>query len=169
MTQDNMSKALDAVDSLAALVKALRHTTIDRSEYEALLCNQSDTYAEQVAHAMQTAFDDSPVALSYAERQEMVLDHAGKPARVFTQWDHDRNPCGGDYAVTQTAQIELRNHDFMRLSIPVGYTKEEAMQGLKELVQFVEDFFGAASEQAQAIAKRELPSAFAPEEIAVPF
>lgn len=163
-------KALTAVAALSDLVKAMRidgdQVAVDRHDYEQMLANQADTYAEQVAHAMQTAFDDSPVALSYKERQEMVLDHAGKPARVFMQWDYDKSPDWNDHNLFQGVRIELKRVNFMRLMIPSCYTREEALQGLRELVQFVELGYDDASGQAQQLAKRELPSSFEADEIA---
>lgn len=160
MAQDNMSKALDAVDSLAALVKALRHTTIDRSEYETLLCNQTDEYSEYLFHAMHKAFDNSPVALSYEERQQMVLDYAGKPADAYTLWSYDKDVDGDDCHLRQSSEIEFSDYSTMRLFIPAGYTKEEAMQGLKDLAEYIERDFDLANVRAQDIAKRELPSSF---------
>ena len=167
---DSMNKALDAVGTLAALVEALRKPaqnedgmiTISRDEYETLLCNQTSDDIYILSQSMSDAFESNDVTLTYEERWQMVKDIAEKPAQVFLQWDYfgDGEDAGSLFF---SSVIELRNTDCLRLQIPVGFTKEQVAQGLKEMSESLDRQFTVENEKAQRLAQREPPSTFVSE------
>jgi hypothetical protein len=94
--------------------------------------------------------DTKTIIQDYSIRRQLLEEAINKPIRSFVQVDFFKENTGatshnGDHDIFAGVALELRHSNCMRLQIPEHFTKDEAIKGLRLMLEWIEGESGPLS------------------------
>lgn len=160
MSKSNkMVAALDAVRAMAALVEAVSEEdpskiTITRDHYSSLYEDRVDKEFAVVIpedRSIHYNYVDTAVCLTREERRNLVQEISSRPAQVFVEIGHHPEINSQDDSdLWQTAVVEFQYTPALRVSIPPDLGKEDVVNRLRQILEWVSKDWETMSAQGKA-------------------